>query len=104
MICQSAANDLFHDAGESLRIGYLAVVTAKCLLIDVTEQVESFARNLGSADAALQECPKVAASVYEAAVLALAEFRQCGFADATFGPATRLTIRVRNRDVKGKGG
>ena len=28
----------------------------------------------------------VAASLYEAAVLALAEFRRCGFADATFGP------------------
>jgi hypothetical protein len=36
-----------------------------------------------------------AASVYEAAVPALAEFRQCGLADAIFGPATRSTIRVK---------
>lgn len=36
-----------------------------------------------------------ATSLYEAAVLALAEFRRCGFADATFGPATRLTVRVK---------
>lgn len=27
--------------------------------------------------------------------MALAEFRRCGFADATFGPATRLIVRVR---------
>jgi hypothetical protein len=37
----------------------------------------------------------VASSLYEAAVLAMAEFRRCGFADATFGPATRLTVRVK---------
>lgn len=41
-----------------------------------------------------------AASVYEAAVLALAEFRRCGFADATFGPATRLTIRVKQPETE----
>ncbi len=40
--------------------------------------------------------PGVAAgSVYEVVVLALAKFRRCGLADATFGPATRLTIRVK---------
>ena len=37
----------------------------------------------------------VAASLYEAAVLVLAEFGRYGFADATFGPATRLTVRVK---------
>ena len=31
----------------------------------------------------------------EAAVEALGAFRHSGFADATFGPATRLTIRVK---------
>ena len=36
-----------------------------------------------------------AASLYEAALLALAEFRRCGFADATFGPAARLIVRVK---------
>ena len=36
-----------------------------------------------------------AASLYEAAVEALAAFRHSGFADTTFGPATRLTIRVK---------
>lgn len=41
-----------------------------------------------------------AASVYEAAVLALAEFRRCGFADVTFGPATRLTIRVKQPETE----
>lgn len=25
----------------------------------------------------------------------MAEFRRCGFADATFGAATRLTVRVK---------
>jgi hypothetical protein len=29
------------------------------------------------------------------AILPLAEFRRCGFADATFGTATRLTVRVK---------
>jgi hypothetical protein len=41
-----------------------------------------------------------AASVYEAAVLGLAEFRRCGFADATFGPATRLTVRVKQPETE----
>jgi len=36
-----------------------------------------------------------AASLYEAAALAVAEFRRCGFmSDATPGPATRLTVTV----------
>jgi hypothetical protein len=34
------------------------------------------------------------ASLYEAAALAVAEFRRCDFADATLGPATRLTVSV----------
>jgi len=33
-------------------------------------------------------------SLYEAAVLALAEFRRCGFTNAVFGPATRLRVSV----------
>ena len=36
----------------------------------------------------------VASSLYEAAVLALAEFKRCGFAMAMTGPATRLTVTV----------
>ena len=36
-----------------------------------------------------------AASLYEAAVMGIAEFRRCGFADANFGPATRLKISVK---------
>jgi hypothetical protein len=36
-----------------------------------------------------------AASLYEAAVLALAEFRRHGFADVAFGPATKLNVRVK---------
>ena len=38
-----------------------------------------------------------AASLYEAAVMALAEFLRCGFADASFGPGTRLTVKRRKR-------
>jgi hypothetical protein len=41
-----------------------------------------------------------AASVYEAAVLALREFRRCGFAEAAFGPATRLIIRVKQPETE----
>jgi hypothetical protein len=43
----------------------------------------------------ITHCAEVAAeSLYEAAVLALAEFGRCGFTDAQTGPATRLTIAV----------
>jgi hypothetical protein len=35
-----------------------------------------------------------ASSLYEAAALALAEFRRCGLTDATPGPAARLTVTV----------
>jgi hypothetical protein len=34
-------------------------------------------------------------SLYEAAALALAQFRRCGFADANPGPATALTVAVK---------
>jgi hypothetical protein len=45
---------------------------------------------------AIEHAVEVApASLYEAAVLALAEFLRCGFADATFGQATRLNVRVK---------
>jgi hypothetical protein len=36
----------------------------------------------------------VAASLYEAAAMALAEFKRCGFAMAMAGPATRLLVSV----------
>ena len=35
-----------------------------------------------------------APSLYEAAALAIAEFRRCGLADAAAGPATRLKVAV----------
>jgi nicotinic acid phosphoribosyltransferase len=34
-----------------------------------------------------------ASTLYEAAVLALSEFRRCGFAEATFGPGTKLSVK-----------
>ena len=40
-----------------------------------------------------------ASTLYEAAALALAEFRRCGFADAMFGPATKLMVSVRQPEV-----
>jgi len=43
----------------------------------------------------ITHCAEVTAkTLYEAAVLALAEFGRCGFTDAHTGPATRLTIAV----------
>ena len=36
-----------------------------------------------------------ASTLFEAAVVAMAEFRQHGFADSTFGPATTLNVRVK---------
>jgi hypothetical protein len=36
-----------------------------------------------------------AASVYEACVLGMAEFRKCGFAEINFGPATILGVSVK---------
>jgi hypothetical protein len=40
-----------------------------------------------------------ATTLYEAAALALAEFRRCGFAEATFGPATKLTVKVHQPEM-----
>jgi hypothetical protein len=40
-----------------------------------------------------------AASLYEAAVLAMAEFRRHGFADTTFGPATKLNVQVNGPEA-----
>jgi hypothetical protein len=40
-----------------------------------------------------------AASLYEAAVLAMAEFRRHGFADTTFGPATKLTVKIQEPEM-----
>jgi hypothetical protein len=40
-----------------------------------------------------------ASSLFEAAVLAMAEFRRCGFAEPTFGPATKLTVKVRQPEM-----
>jgi hypothetical protein len=36
-----------------------------------------------------------ATTLYEAAVLAIAEFRRCGFTANAPGPATRLTVKVQ---------
>ena len=36
-----------------------------------------------------------ASTLYEAATLAMAEFRRCGFTENAPGPATRLTVTVR---------
>jgi hypothetical protein len=36
-----------------------------------------------------------ASSLFEAAVVAMAEFRRHGFADTTFGSATKLNVRVK---------
>jgi len=40
-----------------------------------------------------------ASTLFEAAVLALAEFRRCGFAEATFEAGTRLTVKVRQPEM-----
>ena len=48
----------------------------------------------------IEHCVRVSAdSLYEAAVLALAEFRRHGFADATFGPATKLTVKIQEPEM-----
>jgi hypothetical protein len=41
----------------------------------------------------------LAASLYEAAALALAEFRRHGFADTTFGAATKLTVKIQEPEM-----
>ncbi len=40
-----------------------------------------------------------ATTLYEAVVLALAEFRRCGFAEAMFGSGTKLTVRIRQPEM-----
>ena len=41
----------------------------------------------------------ITASTLYAAVLALAEFLRCGFAEATFGPGTKLSVKVRQPEM-----
>jgi hypothetical protein len=53
------SDNLFHDGGEAFRIGGLAVVIAKCLFIEVAEQVEGLNADVGAVQAALQETPEV---------------------------------------------
>ena len=36
-----------------------------------------------------------ASTLYEAATLAMAEFRRCGFTENAPGPATRLTVAIK---------
>jgi hypothetical protein len=44
----------------------------------------------------IRHAVEVAAStLYEAATLAMAEFRRCGFAENAPGPNTRLTVTVK---------
>ena len=40
-----------------------------------------------------------ASTLFEAAVLAMAEFRRCGFAEAMFGPGTKLTVKVHQPEM-----
>ena len=40
-----------------------------------------------------------ASSLFEAAVVATAEFRRHGFADTTFGSATKLNVRVKGPEA-----
>ena len=40
-----------------------------------------------------------ASSLFEAAELVLAEFRRCGFAEAAFGPGTKLMVKVRQQEM-----
>jgi hypothetical protein len=45
-----------------------------------------------------------ASSLYEAAALAIGEFRRCGFTAHAPGPATRLTVTVRRRPHRTRSG
>ena len=36
-----------------------------------------------------------AASLYEAVVMAVAEFRRCGFTNAAFSPGTKLSVKIK---------
>jgi len=62
----------------------VSVPTARTCLVSLTDS-ES-----------IQHAVEVSAStLYEAAALAIAEFRRCGFTDHAPGPATRLTVTVK---------
>jgi len=42
----------------------------------------------------------VASNLYEAAALAIAEFRRCGFTSDAAGPATRLSVAVKQPSTR----
>lgn len=57
------ANDLRYRRAEALRIGSVTLVKAKCLFIQIPEQVERFHADVGSVQATLQQRPKLLKSV-----------------------------------------
>jgi hypothetical protein len=60
------------------------VPTARCCLVSFTDSEN------------IRHAVEVSATtLYEAAVLAMAEFRRCGFTANAPGPATRLTVTVK---------
>lgn len=63
LVDKPAADNLLQDDTESFRIGHLAIVIAKRLLVNVPEQVERLNAHVRSVQAALQETPKVLHSV-----------------------------------------
>jgi len=63
---------------------YVLVPTAHACLVSFTDTNN------------IRHAVEVAAStLYEAATLAMAEFRRCGFTENAPGPATRLTVTVK---------
>ena len=59
LVGDSASDNLFHYSNETLRVRGLAVVVAKCLFIDIAEQVERLNADVRAMQATLQETPEV---------------------------------------------
>jgi hypothetical protein len=58
-IRQSASDDLFHNAGEPLRVRHGAIIVAKRLFVQITEEMERFDAHVGPINSTLQEAPEV---------------------------------------------
>lgn len=58
-VCHAASDNLFHDGGESFRIGGLSIVVAKGLLIEIAEQVKRLHADVGAVQTALKQTPEV---------------------------------------------
>jgi hypothetical protein len=62
-ITETLSHNAFNRLHESTRIVVFALIEAKCLLVQIPEQMKRLAINIGAFDAALEQAPEIFKSV-----------------------------------------